>query len=387
MDLFRPFMDTNNSYNLTWPYSNPSYTMEWETYADVSTVVRNDLTHGQARYFAVSDWSPGFHSTTNQGGYRCSIRSVTEWENKTYLMSSPNYFSKYMDSKPEVDGVRYTHWKNMSWPPTYQKSRVLDRVFRNVSYIYTNEGWRRFGTWNTTANTWQYGICVMEFERNCTSKEKQFDINSGLNDRIVQDTDLAYRPRTSYNDMAVVGSSTYWEETGGECIDQVIRGCYNNGTCVAPDTCRCAPGWSGFDCTVPLCDQTCLHNGNCTAPNVCTCERGWQGDVCTKPMCAQDCMNDGVCIAPDTCQCTQWQNSFRDGRLGGGKPLYQDNKGDPLRTGWTGYDCSTPICVQASTFYVNVDGKTDTAFMALGGHGGDNLLSCADPVTGNLQVS
>ena len=23
-------------------------------------------------------------------------------------------------------------------------------------------------------------------------------------------------------------------------MDQVLRGCYNNGTCVAPDTCECA---------------------------------------------------------------------------------------------------------------------------------------------------
>lgn len=27
---------------------------------------------------------------------------------------------------------------------------------------------------------------------------------------------------------------------GGECVDQVIRGCFNNGTCVAPDVCECA---------------------------------------------------------------------------------------------------------------------------------------------------
>jgi hypothetical protein len=25
-----------------------------------------------------------------------------------------------------------------------------------------------------------------------------------------------------------------------ECIDYVLRGCYNNGTCIAPDVCACA---------------------------------------------------------------------------------------------------------------------------------------------------
>ena len=49
-------------------------------------------------------------------------------------------------------------------------------------------------------------------------------------------------------------------------MDEVLRGCYNNGTCVAPDTCRCADGWSGHDCSVPVCDEPCQHNGNCTMP-------------------------------------------------------------------------------------------------------------------------
>lgn len=30
------------------------------------------------------------------------------------------------------------------------------------------------------------------------------------------------------------------QEEGGDCIDQVVRGCFNNGTCVAPDVCVCA---------------------------------------------------------------------------------------------------------------------------------------------------
>jgi hypothetical protein len=46
-----------------------------------------------------------------------------------------------------------------------------------------------------------------------------------------------------------------WFEEGGECVDHVLRGCYNNGTCVAPDTCQCASGWTGFDCSIPVCTQ------------------------------------------------------------------------------------------------------------------------------------
>jgi len=31
--------------------------------------------------------------------------------------------------------------------------------------------------------------------------------------------------------------------------------CANGGNCSAPDTCRCAAGWSGFDCRTPICEQ------------------------------------------------------------------------------------------------------------------------------------
>ena len=29
--------------------------------------------------------------------------------------------------------------------------------------------------------------------------------------------------------------------------------CANSGNCVAPDTCACSPGWTGFDCRIPIC--------------------------------------------------------------------------------------------------------------------------------------
>lgn len=31
--------------------------------------------------------------------------------------------------------------------------------------------------------------------------------------------------------------------------------CANGGSCVAPDICMCAPGWIGFDCRTPVCEQ------------------------------------------------------------------------------------------------------------------------------------
>ena len=82
-------------------------------------------------------------------------------------------------------------------------------------------------------------------------------------------------------------------------------------------------------------------------------------------------------MAPDTCKCDQWENEWRDGRVGGGVPLFQKPDGNPQLTGYTGYDCSTPICVQAESFRLNVDAISNSAnIVPLGGHGIDGTLEC-----------
>jgi hypothetical protein len=122
----------------------------------------------------------------------------------------------------------------------------------------------------------------------------------------IKDTDLSYRPRVTYSFEREEGHGRWTQADRGDCVDHVIRGCYNNGTCVAPNTCECASGWDGSDCSEPVCAQTCSHNGLCTHPNTCTCERGWEGYDCSVPVCAQQCLNGGQCVAPDTCQCVQY---------------------------------------------------------------------------------
>ena len=68
-------------------------------------------------------------------------------------------------------------------------------------------------------------------------------------------------------------------------------------------------------------------------PNLCTCEKGWAGHDCSYALCAQECNNGGKCVAPDVCQCMLTQNTWVDGRLGGGRPLFRDEFGDPQNTG------------------------------------------------------
>lgn len=84
------------------------------------------------------------------------------------------------------------------------------------------------------------------------------------------------------------------------------------------------------------------------------CERGWSGFDCSVAICAQDC-NHGKCVAPDTCKCEQWDSKWRDNRVGGGVPLFRKANGDPQMTGYTGYDCNTPICVQAEKFRLHAN--------------------------------
>jgi hypothetical protein len=39
--------------------------------------------------------------------------------------------------------------------------------------------------------------------------------------------------------------------------------------------------------------RRCPNAGNCTHPNTCTCEKGWTGPNCTVPICAQECFHGG----------------------------------------------------------------------------------------------
>ncbi|OQS01020.1 hypothetical protein ACHHYP_01946 [Achlya hypogyna] len=272
-----------------------------------------------------------------QGGYACSIRSLTKFEKPATLASPayywdfPNYYSLYMNPA-------------MYWPPLYAKTPPV--------WDNTQEGYKRAGIWQYQPPTqWVKGTCLVQFARTCPTGAPTLSV----------DPDASYRPPVQYN--ATMASMTVPRYDG--CVDRVLRGCYNNGTCVAPDTCACAVGWSGADCSVPVCAPACVH-GTCTNPNRCTCDLGWTGTICTVAICAQECRNGGTCIAPDTCRCVMWPSGWRDGRMNGGLPIFPLPDGSPQLTGWTGYDCNTPICTQAEAFILNV-ARSAATFVALRG--------------------
>ncbi|ETW08218.1 hypothetical protein, variant 1 [Aphanomyces invadans] len=294
---------------------NPVYphtveTLFWDHYT-VETVPQ-----GNARFLS--------EGSVAQGGYACSSRSLTQFE-KPATVESPafywdfaNYFSHYMND-------------TMYWPPLYTKSPPI--------WDDTQDGYRRAGTWSYKAPTqWQKGTCLVQFARTCPSSASPI---------VSVDPDATFRPIVQYSAVNATRVLSY-----EGCVDTVRRGCFNNGTCVAPDECVCAAGWTGYDCSIPICESRCIH-GVCTLPNRCTCDLGWTGDVCSVAICAQDCRNGGRCVAPDTCECTTWPSVWRDGRHNGGTPIFHLPDGSPQLTGWTGYDCNTPICTQAKRFVLN----------------------------------
>lgn len=63
----------------------------------------------------------------------------------------------------------------------------------------------------------------------------------------------------------------------------------------------CEYGWSGADCSLPLC---CNGHGKCPIPGVCKCYKGWLGKECEiEKVCPDpDCSGHGTCFL-GSCNC------------------------------------------------------------------------------------
>jgi len=198
----------NNTYRLHTSrnngigYSNPEYLIWIESFVNRSSLHRYSTNLGNVTYLK-EDGTP-------QGGYSCSIRSVTEWEpyRSGQMFEHPNFYSRYMNTKVEQDGRTYTFWEGMEWEPTHYKTPKL--VFSaqdlglnasndssEVVYVYTDQGYQMYGEWFRTGIEWKKGSCIVEFNRTCQNGVNAKDLESlkgGLdvasNNLLVQDTDL-----------------------------------------------------------------------------------------------------------------------------------------------------------------------------------------------------
>jgi hypothetical protein len=80
-----------------WEYSNPNYTKVWEYFVNKSHRAVETRLHGNERYLGPLGDD---HAEQFQGGYHCSIRSFTKWEQagephgNGNMTNHPNYYSR-----------------------------------------------------------------------------------------------------------------------------------------------------------------------------------------------------------------------------------------------------------------------------------------------------
>lgn len=183
LDAKRPYdLDSSRGFS-----SNPDLSVWVETFQNASYVQRKHVVMKGTRYLAL-------YGNRIQGGYECSIRDVSPWENyrSNFVFDHPNYYSRYMDENVQEDGLIYSHWKGMNFSSTHRKTAKLvknDFAFvhqHNVTaykFMYTNVGYMAGGVWAMTGERWNKGHCVVEFERHCGDDS----FNSSVS--LVQDTD------------------------------------------------------------------------------------------------------------------------------------------------------------------------------------------------------
>lgn len=199
LEVFEKFMAQDKTYRLDTAnsgYSNPSYQIVVERFVNGTFMLRSNVTKSGEAYL-------NEHST-GQGGYECSIRAVTEWEDyrSRQVFEHPNYYSHYMDQKTENDGMIYTHWIGMGWEPLYVKSVPLELKESSLNitndtqrvFLYTDEGYKRLGEWSRTQYDWTKGKCIVEFRRVCDDDTDVYDLEAkdeyDEHHIVVQDTDL-----------------------------------------------------------------------------------------------------------------------------------------------------------------------------------------------------
>ncbi|EFC44590.1 predicted protein [Naegleria gruberi] len=167
--------------------------------------------------------------------------------------------------------------------------------------------------------------------------------------------------------------------SGANCSIPVCNGiaadvsgvCNGNGQCLAPDTCSCnGNSWTASSyCKDAICGglsgaSACggSNRGSCSSPNTCTCINKYYGNSCEKFDCfgvlyssSKVCSSNGTCVSPDKCSCMN---------------------------GWLGVNCNETVSNNSNgtingTIVNNSTNSGNETFVCPAGYGGVN---CSAPI-------
>eukprot|EP01111_Echinosteliopsis_oligospora_P010214 TRINITY_DN3137_c0_g2_i1.p1 TRINITY_DN3137_c0_g2~~TRINITY_DN3137_c0_g2_i1.p1 ORF type:complete len:511 (+),score=57.64 TRINITY_DN3137_c0_g2_i1:695-2227(+) len=152
--------------------------------------------------------------------------------------------------------------------------------------------------------------------------------------------------------------------------------CYQSNNCST-----CYPNWTGYNCYLKDCPGSpdCNNHGICSDPDphrifpYCSCSRGWSGDDCSVPICTNNCSGYGSCLSttnPPTCKCDSTHlppDCSIEVHICDGNPECSGNGLCNRSSGicscdssWTGRSCSIANCTTTCDFdqiCTVIDGK------------------------------